>query len=229
MNKIGWIIIGATAIFLVALMVWNNDSEDSPQDSAEPWHTAMIKGDPEAPHSFVKYTDASCPFCTAFNTAASEGTFEEDYIESGKVRMEVRMVSLLPNNNSQRASESAYCAAEQDKFFDYYDALGQQFTKDYFDKNIGTSATAPKVPKLDDSYYLDTAADVGVDTQEMARCMDDNEQLAVLQSNTQKATSILPYGTGVPYFVINDFTSSGFGGDYSTVTQMMKAGGVDSN
>lgn len=229
MNKIGWIIVGATAVFLVGLMIWNNNQDESAERDGKPWHNTMVKGDPEAPHTFIKYTDASCPYCAAFNNTAREGSFEEDYIESGKVRMEVRMVSLLPNNNSQRASESTYCAADQNKFFEYYDALVQQFTEDYFDKNIGTSATAPQVPKLDDEYYLDTAASVGIDTQQMAQCMDDNEQLATLQANTRKASSMLPYGTGVPYFVINDFTSSGFGGDYSTITQMMRAGGIDAN
>lgn len=191
------------------------------------WNQQMTKGDTDAPNTIINYTDILCPYCAKFHNATSNSTFDKDYIESGKVRMEIRVTSLLPNNNSTRAGESTYCAADQDRFFDYYDSLINKLTSDYFDRGIGVSKTGPKIPDLDDSYYTDIASKLNMDTQRLSDCLKNNDKLAIITANTQRAIQILPYGSGVPYFFINDWSGSGFTGDYSTVQKMMRAGGVE--
>ena len=141
--------------------------------------------------------------------------------------MEIRTTSLLSNVNSVRAGEAAYCAADQGKFFEYYDKIVKQFTKDYFDKGIGISPTSPKVPKLEDQYYYDAAKDGGLDVDAMKSCLADGKMTAKVNQATQKAINMGV--TGVPAFDINNgkYRGSGFGGGYSTVEQMMRAGGVN--
>lgn len=232
MSRVGWIITGAVVLLLGALFTYNNDSEPSQAANAavdEIWYEEMTKGDKDAPNKFVYYTDIACPFCAKYHKASSPETdFDEDYIESGKVHMEIRVTDLLSSNNenSTRAGESAYCAADQDKFFDYYDAIVDKFDTDYFSKNIGTSPAGPKVPKLEDSYYIEAAEDSKLDVDAFTECLDSGSKVTEVRAATNKTIPALPYGRGVPYFEVNDYKTSGFAGDYDTVKQLMMAGQV---
>lgn len=227
-GKIGWIITGALAAFFVALAFYNSTPTDTnTQDNSVAWNDQMVRGASNAPNTFVEYTDITCPHCANFHNVATDSSFDKDYIDSGKVRMEIRTTSLLSNVNSVRAGESAYCAADQGKFYAYYDEIVKQFTKDYFNKGIGISPTSPKVPKLDDSYYINATSGAGLNVDEMKTCLDSGEKSSDVEIATQKA--INQGVMGVPAFDVNNgtYTGSGFGGGYSTIEQMMKAGGVN--
>ena len=227
MNRVGWISIGILVMFLIALAIFNNNSNGDKDLASVVWNEQMTKGKTDAPNIIIEYTDITCPHCADYHNAAEEGAFDRDYIDSGKARMEIRTTSLLSNVNSVRAGETAYCAADQGKFFEYYDKIVKQFTKDYFDKGIGISPTSPKVPKLEDQYYYDAAKDGGLDVDAMKSCLADGKMTAKVNQATQKAINMGV--TGVPAFDINNgkYRGSGFGGGYSTVEQMMRAGGVN--
>lgn len=227
MGKAGWIIISIVIVFFVGLAFYNSSSTDKDkQDTSAVWNEQMTEGRSDAPNTFVEYTDITCPHCANFHNTAKDGSFDKEYIDSGKVRMEIRITSLLSNANSARAGESGYCAADQGKFFDYYDKIVRKLTKDYFDKGIGISPTAPKVPKLDDNYYVEAAATAGLDGNKMKDCLSSNKEQSAVDTATRKAVNTGV--TGVPAFNINNgkYTGSGFGGGYSTIQRMMKAGGV---
>jgi predicted DsbA family dithiol-disulfide isomerase len=59
---------------------------------------------------------------------------------------------------------------------------------------------------------------------DFAACLGDHKTLAELNQNTARAAQMLP--SGVPYFVFNDFTGSGFEGDWARVKVMFEAGGA---
>lgn len=227
MNKVGMIIIGALALFIVALAIYNGNEGGDQDNSGTAWNKQMTLGDEAAPHTFVAYTDVTCPYCAAFHTTAFDGALKEDYIDSGKVRMETRVTSLLSNVNSVRAGETAYCAADQGKFFDYYDTIVRKFKEDYFDKGIGISPTSPRVPKLEDDYYLSTAKESGLDDKLMESCLADGKMVREVDVATRKAINMGV--TGVPAFSVNSgkYVGSGFGGGYETIEQMLRAGGVE--
>lgn len=232
MNRVGWFAVGAITVLILGIMLLSNNSSSDKESTskASSWNESMTQGKADAPNSFIEYTDITCPHCAVFHNAIADSSFSKDYIESGKVQFEIRVTSFLQEKsvNSERAGESAYCAADQGKFYEYYDGIVKKMTKDYFDNGIGTSPTAPRIPKLDDSYYLDVAKERELDVDAMKQCLDTNKMLATLNTATRKTAQILPYGSGVPYFVINDtFKSSGFDGDYQTVQQMLRAGGVE--
>lgn len=227
MGKTGMIILGLIIAFFVAVTIFSNTTNSPKGHTA--WNDQMVTGSPDAKNTMVEYTDITCPHCADFHNAATGGSFDEDYIKSGKVRFEIRVTSMLQGKslNSERAGESAYCAADQGKFFEYYDGIVARFTKDYFDKGVGVSVTSADIPKLDDSYYTSTAGEKGLDVARFEACLSAGEMKSKLAEATNKAAQLLPYGSGVPYFIVNKFTSSGFGGDYRAIQQMMRAGGVE--
>jgi hypothetical protein len=225
-NYILWGVLGVLGLGLIALVVFNIMQ---PKDlSKKAWNPAMTRGDVEAGNSFVEYTDVTCSHCAEFHNAAEKGDFEKGYIKSGKVHQELRVVPLLQEKrqNAVRSAESVYCAADQNKFWPYYNAVVDHFTTEYFDKNIATTPTSPDMPKLEDSFYIDMAKKTGLDSEKFGTCLKENQQLDTVKQAVAKASQTLPYGSGVPYFKINSFESSGFAGEYKDVQRMMRAGGV---
>lgn len=225
-NYVIWGLIGLMAVGLIALFIYN---ATRPKDySQAAWNTNMTKGDPQAASRVVVYSDVTCSNCAVFTGATKQGDFNGDYIDNGKVFMEVRIVPLLQDRrqNAVRSAESTYCAADQQKFWPYYEALVADFTANYFDKGVAVGPTTPDIPKLDDAYYARIAQSVGLDGDKMASCLQKGEKSEEVKSAVTRTAATLPYGSGVPYFQINDFSSSGFEGGYPAVQRLMQAGGV---
>jgi Protein-disulfide isomerase len=226
--KKGSVVLKVFALIIVALVVtlFVYNVSHKPEVSRDVWNVAMTKGDPDNENYFVEYTDMFCPYCANFNRAMG-ANFDRDYIETDKVFFEMRLTALIADHseNSQRGNETAYCAARQEKFWTYYDAVLEKLYEDYHSKGIGVSKVSPQIPKLDDSYYFDVASFVGLDVENMKKCLSDGDALKELATNTEKAARTLP--SGVPHIVVNDYTSSGFDGDYSTIKMILKAGGVE--
>lgn len=186
MSKTGWIIIGVIVAFLAAVAIYNNSTP--PNRELNVWHAELTSGSNEAPNAFVYYTDAMCPYCAKFHNALEDSSFKEDYLDTGKVHFEVRLSAMLEekNGNSKRAGESTYCAADQGKFSEYYDSLVKKTTKTYFDKNIGTSQTGPKIPHLKDTYYFDVAKSIGLDMNTFESCLSEGKKEQIINEATQK-------------------------------------------
>lgn len=83
----------------------------------------LTKGDSAAPVKIVEYADILCPYCAKANEEIIP-QIQSNYIDKKQVHYEVRLVAMI-SPDSQRAGEGAYCAAEQDKFWDYLDAAYQ--------------------------------------------------------------------------------------------------------
>ncbi len=201
--------------FLVALIVFN---ATKPVDFT-PWEMAMTKGDKEtAKHHFIMYTDIFCPYCDKFSNAlrAHAEDFQKDYIEDKNVFFEIRMTDVNytygHSNNSRPGGEGAYCAAAQDNFWGYYDALLTKLYDDYHSKGIGVSKDSEHIPDLPDSYFSDAAEKGGLDVEKFNACMESDEMLAKLDSNTKRAQNALQ--SGVPYFVFDKYTANGFLGQW---------------
>ena len=86
-------------------------------------------GDPNAPIQITEYGDFQCPFCKRFHVE-TEPLLINNYIDTGKVYFTYHSAGNWVSQNigggkteSQDAAASAYCAADQGKFWDYHDAL----------------------------------------------------------------------------------------------------------
>jgi protein-disulfide isomerase len=78
-------------------------------------------GNPNAPVSLVEFADLQCPFCREY-TLQTLPQLVQDYVRSGKVRMEFRDLAFL-GKDSVTAGRHAAAAGEQNKLWNFIDVL----------------------------------------------------------------------------------------------------------
>ena len=83
---------------------------------------ARILGSATATVWVVEVSDFQCPYCRQFHDE-SYAELKRAYVDSGKVRLAYVNFPLSMHHNSFAASETAMCAAAQDKFWQMHDAL----------------------------------------------------------------------------------------------------------
>lgn len=118
-------------------------------------------GDPNAPIVIEEFSDFQCPFCERFHEQ-TEPLLRQYYIDTGQVRFVYRSMGNWVSRNigggrteSQDAALAAYCAGEQNKFWDLHaylfaNVLGEDVGS-FTDKRI--TAIAEKVEGLDMTQF----------------------------------------------------------------------------
>ena len=89
--------------------------------------SANEMGDPNAPVQIVEFSDFQCPACLNFYQTI-EPKLVTDYIATGKVHFTYRSMGLWIGSESVAAAQAAYCAADQNRFWDYHDILFKNWT-----------------------------------------------------------------------------------------------------
>ena len=84
-------------------------------------------GDPNAPVKIVEYADFQCPYCMHY-WEETEPQIIQNYVATGKVYYEYRSVGGFIGPESADAADAAYCAADQNKFWEYHDILFANWT-----------------------------------------------------------------------------------------------------
>jgi len=86
-------------------------------------------GDPNAPIKIEEFSDFQCPYCERFHED-TESLIQQYYVETGKVLFTYRSMGNWVSQNigggrteSQDAARAAYCAGEQNKFWDMHATL----------------------------------------------------------------------------------------------------------
>ena len=124
------------------------------RDSGDP---AAI-GDLRAPVVIVEYADFTCKYCSAFAVNTLPALLE-DYVETGKVRIEWRDAAVL-SEDSVKAAIAARAAGQQRRFWQYYDQLYDHTfhgTADF--SPAALTALAGNVPGLDQGLFTRALAD----------------------------------------------------------------------
>jgi protein-disulfide isomerase len=88
---------------------------------SRPQAQGLSMGDPNAPVKVEEYGDFQCPACRIFHES-QEGPLIENYIKTGVVYFTYIPFSFI-GDESVKAAEAAYCAADQGKFWEYHDML----------------------------------------------------------------------------------------------------------
>ncbi|MGD9533705.1 MAG: DsbA family protein [Candidatus Nitrosocosmicus sp.] len=86
---------------------------------------ATALGKPDAPINIVEFGDYQCPFCARFNAETKE-TLVSKYVDTGIVRFGFKdlVINDLPKDRlSTLGAEASYCAADQDKYWNYHDEV----------------------------------------------------------------------------------------------------------
>ena len=144
-------------------------------------------GSADAPVTIVEFTDYDCPYCRRYYME----TFPQIMERYGdQIRYVVRhfpLVSMHPE--AVKAAEAAECAAEDGRFFEFNDLIMRG------------------VPSLDIESLKQYAADIGVNTADFNRCLDEGTKAVVVQQDLRDGYMLGVRGT--PNFFVNGYALQG--------------------
>lgn len=79
-------------------------------------------GDVDAPVVLHEWTDFRCPYCGSFSRDTLPVLIEE-YVETGKVRLEIHDAALVGGENSILIAAASRAAGDQGRYFEFYDEV----------------------------------------------------------------------------------------------------------
>ena len=182
-------IIGAVAVLIfvavIATIQGTRVTGDFiiPESQPRPMAVRNAMGDPNAPIQIEEFSDYLCSHCKSFALTQEPGIVS-DYIATGDVYFKYVPFSFMAPE-SGRAAEASYCAADQEKFWEYHDIIFE---------NVGTATTQP----LADSRLIQYAEALELNVDSFRSCLTGNTYRDQIQQD-------LSYGrqlgiTGTPTF-----------------------------
>lgn len=141
----------------------------------------------------VMISDFQCPYCKQWHDS-SMANLKRDYIDAGKIRMAYLHLPLSIHRHARAQAEASMCAAVQDKFWPYADAL---FREQRAFQPIDNPAS-----KLDD-----IARDVSLDLPSFNRCRKSDAIRMLVENDERQASQARVQST--PSFLIGDFLVQG--------------------
>ena len=137
---VGVVVIAvAAALFLIlpTLTPVGNITTKAMNNGAQVGLNGM--GDPNAPVKVIEYSDYQCPYCEKF-LSETEQQLIDTYVTTGKVYFEYHSFGAFIGAESGRAAEAAYCAGDQQKFWQMHDIIfanqGAENSGQYTDKRL---------------------------------------------------------------------------------------------
>jgi len=121
-------IVGFVLIVLAvaALLILPSIKPAGPIVEHTPINRSQVKfngaGDPNAPVKIIEYSDFQCPYCARFSQL-TEQQLMDTYVSTGQVYFEYRSFGEFIGPESTRSAEAAYCAGDQNKFWEMHDLL----------------------------------------------------------------------------------------------------------
>ncbi len=152
---------------------------------APPTAQVMVSGAPtrgpkDAPIKIIEFADYECPYCQKVNPELKK--LEEAF--TGKVQFIYMDLPLPMHAHAEKAAEAALCAHDQDKFWEFHDALFNNPTQ------------------LDVPHLKQQAVALKLDEARFNKCLDSGEKSATVQKNLAEARRLGL--TGTPSFFINN-------------------------
>jgi protein-disulfide isomerase len=136
-------------------------------------------GAASAPVTIIEFSDFQCPFCRA-----AESTLKQVRQKYGdQVKLVYMDFPLGFHPHAMDAARAARCAADQDKFWQFHDAL-------FLDQK-----------KLDPDNLRQTAAKIGLDRDKFNACFTSDKYDAGIRKDVAEGNSLGV--TGTPTFFIN--------------------------
>lgn len=150
-------------------------------------------GDPNAPIKIEEFSDFQCPFCERFHEE-TEPLLQQYYIDTGKVHFTYRSMGNWVSQNiggvrteSQDAAAAAYCAGEQNKFWEMH-------------AHIFGNVLGEDVGSFTDKRLALIAEKAGLNMDEFNACYDSDK---FIDRTKEDYNDGLAAGvTGTPAFVI---------------------------
>lgn len=144
-------------------------------------------GNPNASVKIIEYADFQCPYCKEFKDS-TEAQIIETYVNTGKVYYEYRSFGSFIGVESLRAAEAAYCAGDQEKFWEMHDILY-------------TNQGAENSGALSDNRISDLAQHINLDMPKFRDCFTNEKYKTKALEDGNLATQDGVQST--PSFLIN--------------------------
>ena len=187
------LIAGLPLMFIVGLFVgyqlWATPNVQADQAANTPQRyeipideTDPVLGDADAPITIVEFSDYECPYCQRYHS----DTFNQILATYGDqiryVYKDLPLTSIHPN--ATPAANAAYCAQEQNAFWEFHDLL--------FSNQLG----------LSDQAYLAYADSLGLEMGSFEECVNEGRYFDLVAEDTNVLVRInAPIST--PTFFIN--------------------------
>lgn len=189
-RKQNWITLGIIAfgaLLIAGVLIWPTIQRKMIKPVPRPMADFTSMGDKNAKVKVEEFSDFQCPYCKQFATQV-EASIVTKYVETGKVYLTFVPYSFL-GEESVKAAEAAYCAADQSKFWEYHDLIFQNQNGEnqgYFTRSL----------------FVQFAGDLGLDKATFEKCVDDAKYAQLVKDNVSYGQSKGVNGT--PYFLVND-------------------------
>ena len=139
-----------------------------------------FKGRTEAPVIVVEYADFECPACARF-AKDTYPALKAALIDTGRIRFGFRHFPLPKHPTAQLAAVAAQCAAEQNKFWEFYETVFR------------------RSEKLSAAIVNSAGVSLGLDKARWATCRK-GEAVGIVENHLQEARTLRLKGT--PVFLI---------------------------
>jgi protein-disulfide isomerase len=155
-------------------------------------------GDPNAPIVIEEFSDFQCPFCERFHKE-TEPLLRQYYIDTGKVRFVYRSMGNFVSDNiarsqgtpakteSKDAALAAYCAGEQNKFWEMH-------------AHLFANALGEDVGSFTEERLKAIAKTIGLDTGQFNSCYDSGKYKDRVQQDFEDGQAAKINGT--PGFIV---------------------------
>ena len=146
--------------------------------------SAPTKGSTKAAVTIVEFSDFECPFCRSVQNTLREvvASYPND------VRIVFKHLPLEGHQNSLPAARAAYCAAEQDRFWQFHDAL-------FTEQNLAPTG------------FVKIATELGLGMPKFQACLKSEQSRAAIVKDLETARLYRIEST--PSFLINGKLFSG--------------------
>jgi protein-disulfide isomerase len=140
--------------------------------------------------TMVEFGDYQCTYCAQFHKETREQIIK-NFVNSGKINFIFKDYIVNDNatdKSSTKAAEASYCAAEQDKYWEYHTEL--------YDNWKGE-----RTGWITNNSLLQFAKNIKIsDIEKFSNCIESNKYLSIVQNNDKLAHSIGL--TGTPSFIL---------------------------
>ena len=157
-----------------------------PEPKERPMASGSSLGDPDAPIRIEEFSDFQCPFCARYYRDTA-GDLEDTYVADGTVYFVYRSFGSFIGPESGAAAEAAYCAGDQDKFWEYHDVLFANQTGE----NVGA---------FRDSRLRGFAEALSLDVEVFNECFDNNTYSDRVEQDFAEGSAAGV--TGTPGFIV---------------------------
>lgn len=154
-------------------------------------NTSPILGSKDAPITMIEFGDYQCFYCNKFYHD-TEPEIVKNYINTGKVRMVFKDFTII-GQDSVNAAHASHCAQEQGKFWEYHDALYNNWAGE----NTGWASN---------DNLLKFAKQIGLDENLFNQCMTQSKYISTVQGSLSNAKDLGLTGTPDFFIILPDHT-----------------------